>query len=362
MCSACAKNVLLISIDGHLPKLTIAFVRLVILLIALSCSALASSFDDYHNRVQQSVDGLDALVQSDETDTPEQVKSRIEYTVAAVRSYLPVTETVEWREEKFVAQNQWLHDALKDYQNKSGEEAALALRSLTERLKALAQALAEVKAARESTGLHGEEASAKLKEILNRQEFTTKQDAGNALDRLVRQILRWLSNLMPKRREMSPGSANILSFIAQVFVLILALAVIIYVLWKVIPRVLRGRVRLKKPKAEPRIVLGEKLAPDESAGDLLAEAEALARRGDLRAAIRKGYIALLVELGDRKIVSLAQYKTNRDYLRAVRKTEPLYSSMKSLTESFERHWYGLVGATENDWTNFRAAYHRALAR
>jgi len=109
-------------------------------------------------------------------------------------------------------------------------------------------------------------------------------------------------------------------------------------------------------------VLGEKLAPDQSAVDILAEAEALARQGDMRTAIRKAYIALLVELGERKVLSLARHKTNRDYLRAVRKREPLYSSMKDLTDSFERHWYGFVTATENDWAAFRAMYQRTLVR
>jgi hypothetical protein len=110
------------------------------------------------------------------------------------------------------------------------------------------------------------------------------------------------------------------------------------------------------------IVLGEKLEPDQSAVDLLADAESLARRGELRAAIRKAYVALLVELGDRKVISLAQHKTNRDYLGAMRGLEPLYGNVKQLTDSFERHWYGFASATEADWLAFRTGYKRALSR
>jgi hypothetical protein len=102
------------------------------------------------------------------------------------------------------------------------------------------------------------------------------------------------------------------------------------------------------------------LQPEATATDLLAEAEALARNGDLRAAIRKGYIALLVELGDRNVISLAQYKTNRDYLRAVTNRPQIHSPLKKLTESFERHWYGFVQATPDDWQNFRTGYREAL--
>jgi hypothetical protein len=113
-------------------------------------------------------------------------------------------------------------------------------------------------------------------------------------------------------------------------------------------------------KKEPRIVLGERLEPDATATDLLSEAEALARQGDLRAAIRKAYIALLVELGDRKVISLAQHKTNRDYLNSLRTLPQLHSRMRGLTDSFERHWYGFVAATPNDWQDFRSGYHAAL--
>jgi hypothetical protein len=351
---ASAKNTLNLLSPFQLPA--------IILVLLLSSCVFGSTFDDYQTRVEQSVEALDTLVHIDETETPAQLVSREQYTIAAVRSYLPARETVEWNGERFEIQNQWVHDALDRYQDKQGEAAEEELRSLTERLASLAQSLTDAKLARESKGIYGTEASDKLKEILSRQEFATKRDAGTAFERLWRDLMRWLSKLMPKRREMSPGSANIATLIAQLFVIAVALVVIVYVFWKLVPRFMRGRGGRKKTKSEPRIVLGEKLAPDESALDLLAEAEALAKRGELRAAIRKAYIALLVELGERKVVSLAQYKTNRDYLRAVRKTEPLYTNMKTLTESFERHWYGFAGATENDWTAFRATYHRALAR
>jgi hypothetical protein len=78
----------------------------------------------------------------------------------------------------------------------------------------------------------------------------------------------------------------------------------------------------------------------------------------LRAAIRKAYIALLCELGDRKIISLAQYKTNRDYLHAVRDKGSLYTSMRKLTNMFELHWYGFRPAGETDWDEFRNGYRK----
>ncbi len=207
-----------------------------------------------------------------------------------------------------------------------------------------------------------EEERRKLTEILQRAEYAQKAKQESALNRLLEKLLKWISNLFPKPKPMSPGRAGWLSRIAQIVVIALAVGVIVFVLKLFLPRLLRTRQTKKKTKEKARIVLGERLEPDQTARDLLSEAEALARRGELRAAIRKAYIALLVEMGDRKIISLAQHKTNRDYLRAVRQVEPLYRNVKELTDSFERHWYGLSAATESDWLAFRSAYERALLR
>ncbi len=94
--------------------------------------------------------------------------------------------------------------------------------------------------------------------------------------------------------------------------------------------------------------------------DDFAEAENLAGQGNLRGAIRKGYIALLCELADRKIIGLSQHKTNRDYLKDVRKQNELYKNMSGLTNNYERHWYGFDDAEESDWEEFRNSYKKAV--
>ena len=121
----------------------------------------------------------------------------------------------------------------------------------------------------------------------------------------------------------------------------------------------RFRSRETNEKKE-RVILGERLADNETAQNLFDEAENLARQGNLRGAIRKGYIALLCELSDRKIIGLSQHKTNRDYLRDVRKQNELYQNMSGLTLNFERHWYGFEEARESDWENFKRDYQKAV--
>lgn len=302
---------------------------------------------------------LDTLAQSDEAESTTTYGERDAETIKGVRGLLPATEPVEWEGSSFDVDNSWLHQELDNYVADKTATRYVLLKHITERLKAIDERITEIEKAKTAGGSKDERAR-KLAEILQRPEYARKAKAENPIERIVEKILEWLRSWMPKPKPIAPGSFSLISRIAQWVVIGVALAVFVYLLMMFLPRLLRGRGTKKKVKEKARIVLGEQLEPDQSAHDLLAEAESLARRGELRAAIRRAYIALLVELGDRKIISLAQYKTNRDYLRAVREVEPLYGNVKQLTDSFERHWYGLAQATETDWLAFRSGYEQAL--
>lgn len=109
------------------------------------------------------------------------------------------------------------------------------------------------------------------------------------------------------------------------------------------------------------MILGERISAETSASDLFADAEEMARNGELRLAIRKGYIALLCELSDRKVIGLARHKTNRDYLRDVKKRPQLFTSLASMTSVFERHWYGLKETDVGEWETFRETFVQAMS-
>ncbi len=329
----------------------------------LATSAVqAIPVDEYRKQIQQAVTALATLAQADETEDPSAYERRSAETLSGVRNLLPQTEAVEWNGASFNVDNSWLHQELDKYRTLKYADRGEHLSRIMERLLAVDERLDEIeKPATASIGNKAEE-SRRLAEILQRPEYARKVSQESALSRIVEQFFKWLQSLFPKPKTVSPGTAGMFSTIAQVFVIVLALAVLAFVMKLILPRLRRPRRSKKKAKARARIVLGEKLEPGQSATDLLSEAELLARQGELRAAIRKAYIALLVELGERKIISLAQHKTNRDYLRAVREVEPLYGNVKQLTDSFERHWYGLAHATETDWLAFRSAYERALLR
>jgi hypothetical protein len=152
-----------------------------------------------------------------------------------------------------------------------------------------------------------------------------------------------------------------LSVLAQVIVIALCVVVLAYVARRVWSNRAR-EVKSLRLKRRPRVILGERLEADDTPADLLAAAENLARAGDLRGAIRKAYVALLCGLGDGGVIRLAQHKTNRDYLDAVRSSAPqrLYAEMLPLTRGFEQHWYGLRDATAADWDDYNTRCRQAL--
>jgi hypothetical protein len=336
------------------------FVICLILLFTTAAAAIPVS--EYNRHLRQSVILLESVSHSEESESVAEYGNRDAESVRRVREELPPNENVEFSAASLKVDNTWLHEALDRYAKDTTKGRYEILQSTIDRLKALAERIAELENPGKGTVDSKAESSRKLAEILSRPEYARKVQEQNALSKLLDRFLKWLASWMPKPKPLASGGANIISLIAQWVVIILAIGVLGFVLKMFLPRLFRGGRTKKKGKDQARIVLGERLEPDQSALDLLAEAEALARRGELRAAIRRAYIALLVELGDRKIISLAQYKTNRDYLRAMREIEPLYRNVKVLTDSFELHWYGLAPANETDWLQFRSAYNQALQR
>lgn len=349
----------------NLTRIAQAACLLLFVLLGSAGYAMAIPLSTYRERVERAKVALDALQAMDEELDELSRAERVAQTLAEVRRILPPTDLVELDNTSMPVDNAWLQAALKNYEELPPGDARgkAALTETSERLGALAEALAALEQQQTSGAGSKDEDKARLESILRRPEFAKKTVEDSALMRVLKQIVDWLSSLLPDREPTvtSPGQAGFLSLIAQIVVVVLALAVIGYAAWKFGPRIWRARGRVKKKaKREARVVLGEHLEPDQTSADLLAEAEALAREGNLRAAIRKGYIALLCELGDRKILGLAQHKTNRDYLRAVRSQEQLYREMNLLTNSFENHWYGFAPASPEDWNMFRTHYQQAL--
>ncbi len=284
--------------------------------------------------------------------------------VADIRAAVPATEKIDWPGGSLETDNRWLHANLDEFDRETDDEKRrVIMHQIADRLSALTDTIRELE-----TGIAAsrskDEDKQKLAEILRRAEYQKPEPREESLfQKWWRQFSEWLRDMWP-RPNLAPGTGLELSGIRvalQIVIFILVIALIGFIVWRLAPFLsARFGDRVKK-KREERIILGERIGADESAADLFSEAEALAREGNLRGAIRKGYIAALCELGDRKVIRLARHKTNRDYLRDVRKVDTLFQNMTGLTHNFEQTWYGLGAPNERDWDEFRAMYRQTVS-
>jgi len=281
----------------------------------------------------------------------------------AIREALPASETVEWRGQQIETSNQWIHERLGEFENEEDStKRAVTLTEIDELLSALSAKLSALDSAAE--GRAKDDDKRKLAEILARDEYqkpVEKKESGIA--GLVERFLNWLRGFFP---ESGPAANSAYDFssiakVLQVLLFALIIGALAFVIYKFAPLLFPTMRRGKRVKKTHRTILGERIGSDESSADLFSEAERLAREGEIRAAIRKGYVAFLCELSDKNVIALEQHKTNRDYLRDVRGRQTLYGNMSGLTLSFERHWYGLQPTGENDWDSFRETYKKAVA-
>ena len=334
-------------------------------------SIFARTLEQYGDGVRYARDLTVSMLYPDEDAAIKNAQKSESEIPAKIRKSLPESEEIEWRGASVETNNQWLREYLLLFESepKNSPKRRLILTSIVERLDALEQKIKELEN-QPTPNAAGDEDKQKLAEILRRQEYQKpdRQDESffqklyRQLQDVYRKIMDWLESFFP-RPNLSGSSTDgfaSLSFILQMLLYALVLGVIAFLVYRFAP-LLAGKFRRRQASEKrERVILGERIAAEETAENIFAEAEKLAREGNLRGAIRKGYIALLCGLGDRKIVRLAQSKTNRDYLRDVLDKKELYRNMNGLTLNFERHWYGFESANESDWEEFRNGYKKII--
>jgi hypothetical protein len=342
--------------ERHITRRIVRLSFTLLLVLIGAGSAFAMPLAEYKSRIHQAATVLDEFWEWEweGSEKPAEYASRARAAFDKARRLVPVEETVEWEGGRVKVNNSWLAEEQKNYERTPSDDA---LSRVSQRLTALENRLDELDGQETSINATKEQEKARLESILRREEYVEKPPEKSLWERFK----DWLNRIFPSRNPLTPGQSSLLSSIAMVLIFGLAASLLGYAIWKLVPLLQRWKgTQLKLEKPGARIVLGERLAPDQTGADLLMEAETLARKGEIRAAIRKGYIALLCELGDRKVLALAQHKTNHDYLRAVREKRPLLNEMQKLTASFENHWYGFLPADAHDWTTFRSGYQQTL--
>lgn len=237
--------------------------------------------------------------------------------------------------------------------------------------------------AADTPGVQAEELEEFLKEVLARREYAwrlprekvveveekglvsrfmkavadTILDAFRAVGRWLGDILRWLRDLLtPDEQRLEDHSAGgivswILSSTGLLYILLaLVLCVAGVLAWRLAQRRKQTAPGQLSPLAGPRpdIAAESTTADQQPAEEWIAAASELMARGEWRLAMRALYLASLAFLAQQKLVTLARYKSNRDYIREVQRrgSPELAGVFSENMSSFERVWYGRHEATE----------------
>ena len=333
------------------------FTFTLLLMAILTTFVRSAELSDYHARIRSARDGMQDLlsnVAAEEEDEAGYPPNAVVY--ARLREMIPTQETVSTSSGEIQINNRWFINRLKAAEDESDlVRRAEILNEIDGRLAAIGAEL-ETLRNEAAAGRSKDEDKRKLSEILGRPEYqkpAPKEPEENLLSKWIREFLQWLEPYLP---TFGSGTAPDLSGgVTAVQYLLIGLIVLIigFLAFKLAPLLAPRFRRKSKVQKESRVILGETIHEDVSSHDLFSDAERLAREGDTRGAIRKSYVALLCELGDRKLIGLAHHKTNRDYLRDVRSRRSIHHEMTGLTSSFERHWYGSQVARAEDWEEFR---------
>lgn len=170
----------------------------------------------------------------------------------------------------------------------------------------------------------------------------------------IKQIMRWIGKALDwlsNNRRLNVGSgfeggASVVRFLLYVLtaLLVVILGWLLIQLWR------RHRLQAQEILAQPVQAIPN-VADEQISADQLPEdgwlklARELFERGELRLALRAYYLATLAHLAQRNLLTLAKFKSNRDYEtelgRRGHALPELYQLFRENVSVFERIWYGL---------------------
>ena len=200
----------------------------------------------------------------------------------------------------------------------------------------------------------------------NSEESTTLKRFRDWAKKTVRAFFDWLEKAFGSKRTRTTTGKFSFTTEGFVYILIVAVVVIIGVLLWLLWRT-RSRSASAEFEATPAAPIPD-LARDDVAGDELPVdgwmklALELLERGELRLAMRAFYLSSLAHLAGRNLVSIAKFKSNRDYERELlRRSHALPALSKTFSENvsvFDRVWYGMHDINADLLQHFRANVER----
>lgn len=342
----------------RLRSFLIRQLSLVLLLLAgwAVPGSAATSAKDYAERLRQAERATDQLIEGDPS-APE-----VATVMNSIKQTLPPREDVELNGQLVHADNSWLHEAIDQvikHLNDDEEQLRSMLVEIADRLYQLEQ---RVSASQTQDNTVSPVQRAQLEQILARHEYLPEEKKESVLRKWINRFWDKLSSLLSRLfGGRSPSAGRYSGGTVSIFRIIMTLILLAAASFGLVKLLRRWQRKRKDDKDNSvREVLGEELADDVTAAELLIKANELARQGDFRAAIRRAYIALLCELEQRGKVRLHRAKTNRDYLDELKPEQLLYPTFSVMTGAFEHVWYGHEQATESEYSDFITLYQETV--
>ena len=331
-----------------MSKLTLTL----LLTLSLATQVIAAArILNYENRIVRAAEQIERI----KTD-----KDYAEEGILYIKRLLPRSEHVEFDGTEVAVDNTWLYGVLDSYlAEKDPQQRVAKLNEASGRLRALDEHLRRVEALEANDTGNARE---KISEILSRPAYQPEQETavGAFVKKWMRKVRGFLGEIysaLTRLLEKLFGASAQGGLISKLLVIaVLAAALMTLVL-------LARRIRVPKAKRKKtRLVLGEEIAADGTSRDLAEAGLAAARAGDFRTAVRKLYVSLLYEMGERNLIELDDSATNHEYLTSVSRFTALAGPMRYLTDRFDYVWYGMFPSSEEDFAVYLARYEEAMER
>jgi hypothetical protein len=191
-----------------------------------------------------------------------------------------------------------------------------------------------------------------------------------ALWQWIINALDWLKDIFQKsnRTEKSPDTGWMDSardfLVVLIIILACLLALSLYKMWK-------------KRKGPAHTIMSKAITPEPDPADddvkadalpverWLALAQELREKGSLRLALRALYLAILAQLAEQEIITLAKHKSNGDYEGELHRRAHGHKDLQALFSKtvafFDRAWYGMHPVTREHLDNFTLNQERITA-
>ena len=192
----------------------------------------------------------------------------------------------------------------------------------------------------------GGEARVEAGRVLAASEFAPVPEPGQGhFDDWLREVIRDLFELLMPDPNTIPDLGLDFSLPGVRTFLVIAAVVLLGAIGFVVWALRSGRRRDASTPAEAGTT--EVDVRERDPVDILAEAETLRRRGELRAALRTVYLATLVQLDRRREIVFDPARTNWQYLRDFPAGERR-ERFATLTRLFDHKWYGHEPVSDDD--------------